>query len=563
MRFPLRVIAVMSISALAAFGRTPAADSYLFPTDASRQINSGFADYRASHFHGGIDISTNGQIGYPVYAAKSGYVYSVSVSPFGYGRKVVLRHDDSTFTLYGHLSEFSDEIEKRVEAEQQSEGKYGVDIHFQPGEIRVERGEIIARTGASGVGGPHLHFEIHDKDFSFVDPLIYKSLDVTRYRTPRIFGVAVRGFNSGRASFSSVTGMKNRYHARKTFHVNEPFFFIIHAADSYGRGRYKRPPKYIDLKIDGRDFIRLDLTHFSYDDYLDVGSLVDFSLSRGYKTYYRLCVDRGIPFNVFTPAAPLSGLVGGEISNGEHDYEITVRDENGDSASVNGRFILNIAKDLASAGKAVADDPPAIEPFAGTVVNPMPGLTLRFRANSFIRNVDLEVQKISPTSFAIRSGGMELRKRISLEWTVDDPKLQLYRKGRRSWIRIPCQNDGKLLTAEIGYETGEFALIRDDTPPVVQRIRVSRKNPFYRSVAPTHFRRDFVYFRVFDRMSNINTDNILLKVGTQNFLCEYDVDKHAAVCRVDANLLRRERKVEVVVHDNAGNEKRVTSRLRF
>ncbi len=81
-----------------------ASETYLFPTDASHQINSGFADYRETHFHGGIDISTNGRIGYPVYAAKSGYVYRVAVSPYGYGKMILLRHDDSTYTLYGHLS---------------------------------------------------------------------------------------------------------------------------------------------------------------------------------------------------------------------------------------------------------------------------------------------------------------------------------------------------------------------------------------------------------------------------------------------------------------------------
>ncbi|MCL5020948.1 MAG: hypothetical protein M1339_04640, partial [Bacteroidetes bacterium] len=201
--------------------------------------------------------------------------------------------------------------------------------------------------------------------------------------------------------------------------------------------------------------------------------------------------------------------------------------------------------------------------FRERVVTPIPGLTLRLPADAFVRNVDLEVNRISATSFRIWADGESPRKSILVTWSVDDPKVQLFRMGRRSWIHIPSENNGKVLTARIGYETGEFALIRDNTPPVVRRIRVSSKNPFYRSVAPTEFNRDFVYFRVFDNLSNVNTDNILLKVGTQRFLCEYDVDKHAAICRVDAGLLRRERKVEVIVCDNAGNERTVVSSLRF
>lgn len=559
----IAVLALLSSVKCAPIGNQVPGESYLFPTNASRRINSGFADYRQSHFHGGIDISTNGKIGYPVYASLSGYVDRVSVSPFGYGKMIILRHADSSFTLYAHLSRFSEEIEKRVDAAQRSEGKYEVDLKFPPNEIRVERGEIIARTGATGVGGPHLHFEIHDKDYSFVDPLIYKSLDVPGYRSPRIFNVAVNGFVSGRAHVSRVVGHRNRSRARDVFRMNEPFFFIIHAADSYGRGRFKRPPKHILLRIDGKDFISLDLTRFDVDDYLDVPSLVDLKLSRGYKTYYRLCVDRAFPFSVFTPSSPLSGLVDGNLPNGMHNYDITVRDENGDSAVVTGKFVLNIRSDKTTGSRLQADDPLTIEPFDARVISPSPGLTLSFPQNAFLKDEDIRVAMLSPTSFMIRTGGEELRRRVLLTWNVDDPKLQLFRKGRRRWIHIPCENDGKVITAKIRFGIGEFALIRDNTPPVVQEIRVSARNPFYRSVAPTQFKTDFVYFRVFDRLSNINADDILLKVGTQNFLCEYDVDKHAAVCRVDEDLLRRERKVEVDVRDNAGNERRVVSRLAF
>jgi hypothetical protein len=563
-RLVLRSIAVIIFfSAVTGFCGNPSHEtvksdeSYLFPTDASHRINSDFADYRANHFHGGIDISTNGKIGYPVYAAKSGYVYRVSVSPFGYGKRIILRHNDSTFTLYGHLSAFTGESQRLVESEQQTEGKYDVDMTFSPNAIRVTRGEMIARTGATGDGGPHLHFEVHDSDYSFVDPLAFRSLDVTRYMRPRIFNVAVRGFESGRARVCGVMRRGNVYRARETFRMTEPFFFIVHAADSYGRGRFKRPPKRIELKIDGKGFISVNLTKFRAADYLDVASLVDLHLSHSYKTYYKLCVDRAIPFTVFTPSSPLSGLVHGNLPDGKHTYEITVKDEDDNSSSVTGRFILELNKSKEKQG------PPEIQPFAGKDVSPMPGVTLHFPADAFVENVDLEVRKVSESAFVMESEGKPLRRKVLLTWKIDDPKLQLFRRGRHGWIHEPCRNDGHVLTARIGYETGEFALIRDDVPPSVGIIRVSKKNPFYRSVAPTEFRRYFVYFKVFDNLSNVDTDDIFLRAGTQEFLCEYDVDKRAVVCNVDAALLRREKYVEILVRDNAGNRRTVKSRLGF
>ncbi len=542
----------------AVFHTKSSGDTYLFPTDASRQINSGFADYRLAHFHGGIDISTNGKIGYPVFATKSGYVDRVSVSPFGYGKMIALRHNDSTYTLYGHLSGFSKEIERRVEEAQQDENKYGVDLRFKPDEIKVNRGEVIAFTGATGVGGPHLHFEVHDQNYFMIDPLLYGTLDVPDYRTPRIFNVAVRGFISGNVEISKVVKSEGTYHAKQIFYLDEPFYFIIHAADAYGSGKFKRPPKYVLLKIDGKNFISLNLTRIDEDDYLDVGSIVDLGLSRRSKTYYMLYVGRAIPFSVFSPALPLSGLVDQNIQNGTHSYEIVVEDEHDNRASVSGKFVLDIPGSLKNSSAAG----PTIAPFLEKIVRLSPDLTIDFPANCFTKNIDVDVKMLSQKSFEILSSEEPLRRKVNVTWKVDDSKLRLFRKTRNRWSYVDCNNDGKVLTAKIGYRTGEFALLRDDTPPVIGRIGFARKNPFYRSVIPTNLNKAFVYFKVSDKLSGVNTDEIILRVGDKKFLCEYDCDKHAAICQVDARLLRQEKKVEVVVQDNAGNEKVSQTRFR-
>ena len=533
---------------------TLSGDSYIFPTDASRQINSGFADYRSSHFHGGIDISTNRMIGYPVFAAKSGYVYRVSVSPYGYGKMIILRHDDSTYTLYGHLSKFSSEIKRIVEFTQEQEKKYSIDLRFKPGEIKVNQGNVIAYTGATGVGGPHLHFEVHDKDYAMVDPLIYKSLDVADYSPPKIFNVAIRGFISGNAEISKAlkSSEHHKYYAKRIFRVDEPFYFVIHAADSYGSGRFKRPPKYISLKIDGKDFISLNLTRIDADDYLDVGSLVDLGLSHRFKTYYMLCVDRGIPFSVFSPALPLSGLVDQHFGNGTHDYEIVVEDEHGDHASIMGKFALEIP--LGQKNSSGQVQCPAIGPFREKVVKLSPTLTIDFPANCFAKKGDVSVTMSSQNSFELSTSGQTLRKKANVTWNVDDPKLRLFRRTGKRWSYIDCDNDGKILTAKIGYRTGEFALLLDNIPPIVGKIRFARRNPFYRSVAPTELNKVFVYFKVSDKLSGVNTDKIILKVGSKDFICEYDCDKHAAICQLESRLLRHQKKIEVLVQDNAGNQ---------
>ena len=47
---------------------------YNWPIKAKPFITSSFAEYRATHFHAGIDISTEHAIGLEVYSARDGYV---------------------------------------------------------------------------------------------------------------------------------------------------------------------------------------------------------------------------------------------------------------------------------------------------------------------------------------------------------------------------------------------------------------------------------------------------------------------------------------------------------
>ncbi|MFQ5709477.1 MAG: M23 family metallopeptidase [bacterium] len=145
--------------------------SYLWPTDASKLLTSAFCEYRGRRFHAGVDIKTWGRIGYKVFAVRPGYVWRISVSPYGYGKAVYLKLDTGEIALFAHLSKFSDKIQQVVEAEQNRLGRYRINKYLKPGEVPVAQGEIIAFTGQTGIGAPHLHFEIRDAGNRPVNPL--------------------------------------------------------------------------------------------------------------------------------------------------------------------------------------------------------------------------------------------------------------------------------------------------------------------------------------------------------------------------------------------------------
>jgi len=143
----------------------------IWPTDASRLLTSTFGEYRPGRIHAGIDIKTWGREGYRVYAVDSGYLWRLRISPYGYGKAIYLKLDDGRIVVYAHLKRFAGEIQRIARREQRRKGRFSIDKYFPPDQIRVEKGQLIAYTGSSGAGPPHLHFEIRDEWNRPLNPL--------------------------------------------------------------------------------------------------------------------------------------------------------------------------------------------------------------------------------------------------------------------------------------------------------------------------------------------------------------------------------------------------------
>ncbi|MFH2202617.1 MAG: M23 family metallopeptidase [Elusimicrobiota bacterium] len=95
--------------------------------------------------HKGLDIAADE--GDKIYASAPGEVLYSSASVKGYGKLVILRHDEQTTSLYAHNSE----------------------LFVKKGQ-HVRTGQVIAAVGSTGRStGPHIHFEIRRRSSS-VDP---------------------------------------------------------------------------------------------------------------------------------------------------------------------------------------------------------------------------------------------------------------------------------------------------------------------------------------------------------------------------------------------------------
>lgn len=108
---------------------------FCMPTDHTRITDVFGYRPRRRRMHYGLDVKV--YIGDTIRAAFSGRVRIVKYEGRGYGRYIVIRHENGLETIYGHLS-------KQLVAENQY----------------VEVGEAIGLGGSTGrSSGSHLHFE--------------------------------------------------------------------------------------------------------------------------------------------------------------------------------------------------------------------------------------------------------------------------------------------------------------------------------------------------------------------------------------------------------------------
>ncbi len=193
--------------------------NYLWPTNASRYASSSFGETRSAHFHAALDIKTWGRKGYEVYATRDGTLARVGIWARGYGNVVYLRHEDGTYSIYAHLEDFAPRIRRLVDSLRLPEFQFELDYLAETDSLQFKRGEVIGYSGATGIGPPHLHFELRTRNNHPFNPLL-TNLSIPDRRAPRFDGLAVEPLSA-----DALVEGKKQIHLRTPRFTNGSYDF--------------------------------------------------------------------------------------------------------------------------------------------------------------------------------------------------------------------------------------------------------------------------------------------------------------------------------------------------
>lgn len=320
---------------------------FIWPTNASHELTSTFAEFRPTHYHYGIDIKTWNQIGYDVYSAEEGYISRIRVSPTGYGKAVYITHKGGYVTVYAHLDGFAGKVKQFVLDKHYELMRNEINIFLNPKDLPVKKGELVAYTGETGIGTPHLHFEIRDPAGNELNPLRLQKGQFQDTNPPLITGFAIKPL-----SFSGQVNNSFEPAVYKEFKKQSPGFlelndipiitekagFLIDGYDMSSGKSNKYGFHQIQLWIDGKQHYQVTYDQFPVEEarYILIDRDPEF-IREGMGRFTRLFEAEPNPLVIYKKYSDQNGRIAG-LNPGLHTGKVVVSDLYGNKVELNFKF---------------------------------------------------------------------------------------------------------------------------------------------------------------------------------------------------------------------------------
>ena len=261
------------------------------PVNYPISLAGNFGEPRPNHFHGGVDVKTDGVEGKAIFSIGDGYVSHVSVGYDGFGNAVYVHHPEGYTSVYCHLKTFTPAIKAMVRKWQYVNKQSTGDIWFKPTDLPVAKGQLIAISGNSGASeAPHLHLELHEtRSGDMLDPLDFIGHHVKDALPPMAHGFMTYPV-SGEGVFNNNPGKSS--HSFSSHNLSNKFTawgkvgFGIWAND-YMEITYNRyGVKKTELLVDGKSVFKSNVNRIPYEKTVQVNAWGDHEHFLRYNVWY-------------------------------------------------------------------------------------------------------------------------------------------------------------------------------------------------------------------------------------------------------------------------------------
>jgi len=577
---------------------------YVWPTDASTYLSSTFAETRSAHFHAGLDIKTWGQEGFKVYATRDGIVHRIGISPNGYGKVIYLKHNDGSFSVYAHLNRFEKNLQSVADSIRLNNSLHELDHFIEYKGIRYNAGEVIAFTGSTGIGPPHLHFELRTPDSEPFNPL-HTNLKVPDTIPPIFSEIAIESYSLADGTLRDIiTRKSSRRNGNYDFGRIQTDSPIGVAVDVYDR-KNKTTNAYavyeLLLVVDTDTVIQSTVDQFSYKDasqmFIDRSYPLLIEKRRGFQRLYRVNGNT-LPFSRSNNDRGILYL-----DKGIHSVKIIAKDFYGNQSTATVQFesffnkgsgvlpsiraypkpvhisdfaVFQIPDKTVKPEFLVSESPDLLSPTryspseitylnAAHTQTLVPGkryilhlpdqtVWLDFPKDALFDTLEISMNYkfvngypeiiFSPASLPLKNKvRLNIMKPEGDKTEVKRTGIFGYNPKRNRFEYARSNNGGRLISAEIS-QLDRYVVKSDTIPPVVSNAGI-RKKLGGRQVLSIYAN---------DNESGIDYKNISITVNNKNGIVEYDPDRNRVIFYNPNFELNGDLQIDAIVPDEVGNK---------
>ncbi len=533
---------------------------FVKPMKLKPSVSGSFGELRSNHFHSGLDLTTNQKTGYRIYASDKGHVSRIKVSPYGYGKALYIDHEGGYTTVYAHMERYSERIDSLVMDEQYKQKSFAVELFFKPGEVSIERAEVIGYSGNSGSsGGPHLHYEVREQASQKpINPLLFRD-DIADDVRPQVQGMKLYCLSDD----ASIDGQrKDKYlptvfydstfypKGTKTFSANGKIGVGVQVLDYFTDSWRKCGISIIDLYMNDTLVYNFHIDKFSFAETRYLNSHIDYAEKiRSGKVIQKSFVEPNNRLSLYGKKNTYTAIV---KQGDKKDFKYVIEDFVGNRSIV--EFTITGEAPLPPA-PAIDNNLLAVDYSKAFSIDTL-GLKVNIPANSLYTNAHLFIHKeekdglIAPIYY-MGDRHTPLHRAMTVDIAIPDSLLKYGDKLCMAGISSSDKTyslGGKLTNNRLSTSTrsfGKFTIAVDTIAPVI-KLRKAPANNNYSG-------RNSIEVIISDSFSGINDYECL--IDDQWALFEFDA-KNARLTGTFKHipfLKKGTHELKVNVTDNKGN----------